>query len=75
MTQFRHPKTGGLLPSFARKYLLTTVPASNALGHWFTLKFTDLAKCVFHARARLGKSAAARSPTSISRPRPATVLV
>ena len=39
--QFRHPKTGEVMPSFSRKYRLTTVPASNALGKWFGLKFQD----------------------------------
>jgi hypothetical protein len=40
--QLRHPKTGGILPSFTHRYLLTTVPDSNTLGSWFGLKFTDL---------------------------------
>jgi hypothetical protein len=40
--QFLHPKTGNVMPSFARKYRLTTVPASNAVGKWFGLKFQDL---------------------------------
>jgi hypothetical protein len=40
--QFKHPKTGGVLPSFARKYRVTTVPTMNAMGRWFGLKFTDL---------------------------------
>lgn len=39
--QFKHPKTGDFLPSFSRKYRLTTVPASNAIGKWFGLKFQD----------------------------------
>jgi hypothetical protein len=39
--QFRHPKTGGFMPAFSRKYRLTTVPASNAIGKWFGLKFQD----------------------------------
>ena len=40
--QFRHPKTGGVMPAFSRKYKLTTVPMSNAIGKWFGLKFQDL---------------------------------
>jgi hypothetical protein len=39
--QFKHPKTGDILPSYARKYLLTTVAQSNALGRWFGVKFED----------------------------------
>ncbi len=39
--QFRHPKTNEVMPSFARKYRLTTVPSQNALGKWFALKFED----------------------------------
>lgn len=39
--QFHHPKTGDVMPSFHRKYRLTTVPASNAIGKWFGLKFQD----------------------------------
>jgi hypothetical protein len=34
----RHPQTGGILPSFASKYLLTTVPAHNSQGTWHGLK-------------------------------------
>jgi hypothetical protein len=40
--QFKHPKTGNVMPSFSRKYRLTTVPMSNAVGKWFGLKFQDL---------------------------------
>lgn len=40
--RFKHPKTGKIMPAFAHKYLLTTVPQSNALGKWFGLKFADL---------------------------------
>jgi hypothetical protein len=40
--QYRHPRTRDIMPSFARKYQLTTVPASNAQGKWFGIKFTDL---------------------------------
>lgn len=40
--QFRHPKTGDVMPSYARKYRLTTVPASNALGKWYGIRFSDL---------------------------------
>jgi hypothetical protein len=39
--QFRHPKTGGLLPAYARKYRITTVARSNASGRWFAVKFED----------------------------------
>jgi len=39
--QFTHPKTGDVMPAFSRKYRLTTVPASNAIGKWFGLKFQD----------------------------------
>jgi hypothetical protein len=40
--QFRHPKTGDILPAFTHKYRLTTVPQSNASGKWFGLKFSDI---------------------------------
>jgi hypothetical protein len=40
--QFHHPKTHDTMPSFARKYRLTTIPSSNAIGDWFGLKFEDL---------------------------------
>jgi hypothetical protein len=40
--RFKHPKTGKVMPAFARKYHLTTIPASNALGKWFGLKFEDM---------------------------------
>jgi hypothetical protein len=40
--QLLHPQTGGLLPAWAHKYLLTTVPAANGKGKWFGLKFADL---------------------------------
>jgi hypothetical protein len=40
--RFKHPKTGKIMPAFARKYRLTTIPASNALGKWFGLKFEDV---------------------------------
>jgi hypothetical protein len=39
--QFKHPKTGEVMPAFSRKYRLTTVPASNAIGKWFGIKFQD----------------------------------
>ena len=39
--QFLHPKTGGIMPSFSRKYRLTTIPSSNAIGKWFGVKFQD----------------------------------
>jgi hypothetical protein len=40
--QFRHPKTNQVMPAFSRKYRLTTVPMSNAIGKWFGLRFQDL---------------------------------
>jgi hypothetical protein len=40
--QFRHPKTGGVMPSFSRKYKLTTVNMKNALGTWLGVDFQDL---------------------------------
>jgi hypothetical protein len=39
--RFKHPTTGKILPAFAHKYRLSTVPQSNALGKWFGLKFED----------------------------------
>jgi hypothetical protein len=39
--QYQHPKTGKVLDSFARKYVVTTVPKSNGLGRWFKPIFTD----------------------------------
>jgi hypothetical protein len=39
--RFKHPKTGKVMPAFAHKYRLSTVPTSNALGKWFGLKFED----------------------------------
>jgi hypothetical protein len=33
-----HPKTRRVLPSFASKYKLTTVPAHNLQGNWYGLK-------------------------------------
>jgi hypothetical protein len=38
---FRHPKTGAVLPSFSRKYRLTTKPRTNAMGRWFVFQFAD----------------------------------
>jgi hypothetical protein len=40
--QFHHPKTNDIMPAFARKYRLSTVPQSNAIGKWFGLKFEDM---------------------------------
>jgi hypothetical protein len=40
--QFAHPKTGEVMPACSRKYRLTTVPMSNAIGKWFGLRFQDL---------------------------------
>jgi hypothetical protein len=45
MTYFlkqKHPRSGKVLPCFARRYRLTTVPDRNQLGHWFAPKFIDL---------------------------------
>jgi hypothetical protein len=39
--RFKHPNTGKIMPAFAHKYRLSTIPASNALGKWFGLKFED----------------------------------
>jgi hypothetical protein len=39
--QFRHPQTGEVMPAYSRKYRLITIPASNAVGKWFGLKFQD----------------------------------
>ena len=39
--RFKHPTTNRIQPSFARVYKLTTIPASNAVGKWFGLKFED----------------------------------
>jgi hypothetical protein len=46
--RFKHPKTGKVMPAFARKYHLTTIPASNALGKWFGLKFEDMGEASLH---------------------------
>lgn len=40
--RFKHPKTGRIMPAFSRKYKLTTIPASNAIGKWFAIKFQDV---------------------------------
>jgi hypothetical protein len=40
--QWLHPTTHKVLPSFARRYKLVTVPKANALGKWFMPKFIDL---------------------------------
>jgi hypothetical protein len=39
--QFRHPKTGGIMPSYSRRYHLVTVTQNNKLGRWFNVKFED----------------------------------
>ena len=40
--QFRHPRTGGVMPAYSRKYLLTTVPQADKKGHhWFGVRFQD----------------------------------
>ena len=65
--QFRHPKTNQIMPSFSRKYKLTTVPASNAIGKWFGVKFEDLgwvakseydAAKAFHSAVKRGEKRA-----------------
>lgn len=40
--QFINPKTGKVMAAYARKYHLSTIPASNTSGDWFALKFEDL---------------------------------
>lgn len=40
--RFKHPKTGKIMPAFAHKYNLKTIPSSNALGKWFGLTFKDV---------------------------------
>jgi hypothetical protein len=40
--QILHPKTGGIMPSFSRRYKLVTVPTSNAIGKWFGVTFKDM---------------------------------
>jgi hypothetical protein len=54
--QFRHPQTNEVMPSFSRKYRLTTVPASNAIGKWFGLKFQDEGYVQSKAEYDAGKS-------------------
>jgi hypothetical protein len=39
--EFKHPNTGKIMPAYARRYRLTTVGTSNAIGKWFGLKFED----------------------------------
>jgi hypothetical protein len=40
--QYKHPESGGVLPSFARKYRLISVPAKDNAGHtWFAPDFED----------------------------------
>jgi hypothetical protein len=40
--QILHPETGGIMPSYACKYRLTTFPDGNAKGKFFSLKFENL---------------------------------
>jgi hypothetical protein len=40
--QWQHPTTHKVLPSFARRYKLVTVPKTNPKGKWFMPKFVDL---------------------------------
>jgi hypothetical protein len=42
--RFKHPTTGKIMPAFAHKYRLSTVPQSNVKGKWFGLKFEDVGK-------------------------------
>jgi hypothetical protein len=44
--QLVHPRTGKVLPAFHRKYQITSQPAQNTLGNWFTAVFTDLRTAV-----------------------------
>jgi hypothetical protein len=39
--RFKHPTTGKILPAFAHRYRISTVPQSNVKGKWFGLKFED----------------------------------
>jgi len=41
--QYKHPQTHDFIPSYAVKYKLTTIPASNAIGKWFGVKFQPFA--------------------------------
>jgi hypothetical protein len=41
LSRIRNPQTGGVMPSYSRRYRLYTVPTGNALGKWFGLKFQD----------------------------------
>jgi hypothetical protein len=41
LNQLKHPN-GGLLPSYAHKYKLTTKPVSKASFRWFGLRFQDI---------------------------------
>jgi hypothetical protein len=36
-----HPITGNVLPAFAHRYLLTSIPVDGKKGNWFGLKFAD----------------------------------
>jgi hypothetical protein len=40
--QQKHPRTGLLLPTYAKRYRLSTVAQSNAKGRWFNVAFADL---------------------------------
>jgi hypothetical protein len=40
--QIRNPKTGLVMPAFAKKYRLTTIRKSNQLGSWFNPVFADI---------------------------------
>lgn len=39
--RFKHPWTGKVMPAFAHRYRLKTVPTSNTKGKWFGLTFED----------------------------------
>jgi hypothetical protein len=61
MSGFQHPN-GGTLPSFSRRYKLITIPTTNHLGRWFTLRFDDQGWVTAeeYAAARLIHEAATR---------------
>jgi hypothetical protein len=40
--QYRHPQTGDVMPSFIRKYKLTTFLQTKDQNKWYNIKFEDL---------------------------------
>lgn len=42
LQQIKHPKTGSTLPTYATKFLLTTVPDKNERGSWFAPHVSSL---------------------------------